>query len=639
MRARTTTPLLRYIAAAAFLAIALLVPASSASASTITVTTTADEYDAGAACSLREASVAANTDAAFGGCAAGSGPDIISVPAGVYQLTKVGTGVTCPGDPDCADENESENGDIDFDDLDEDQSSDAGITVRGAGMDATIIDGNGSEVLERVFDVRQGDAAFEDLTVRNGNGVPFGQRGGGVFYHASGLLTILRSSIHANDAAPRGGGVGVGNGDATIIDSEISNNEAACCDGDGGGIYVADGVLTLQNSSVLDNYAADYGGGIKTFGVGVHIDNSVISGNSSARGDGGGLWVEPFFPLGRTAAAQPFEWSITGSTISDNTSAEDGGGLYMEGCCGFMEISTSTFSNNAAQDGAGIYNAGGELELENTTISSNYAHFNGGGIYNEGSTYLNHVTLYRNRADECCSGGGFYDATTTTVEYQNSIIAKNTPNDCEGSSLSGGHNLLGDGSCANDAAGDDTDIYTTNGDIDPRLAPLRDNGGRTRTHEVLPGSRAIDSASSDGDCPATDQRGLTRPTGTGCDIGAYEVGDLDPDVGGEVITQDFRCRRQDPTILGTSGNDSLRGTAGADVIQGREGQDTIRGLGGDDVICGGRGNDVMKGSAGDDVLKGLRGTDQYRGGAGQDLCIPGPGDDVYKGCERPPQTT
>jgi hypothetical protein len=626
MRARHhARSMARVLATVTVLAIAMVVPATTAFAATIDVTTFNDEYDTGAACSLREASVAASTDAPFGGCPAGSGNDEITLHAGVYELSIEGN-----------DENFSVDGDVDFF-----PESGDGVTVRGAGMDATFVDGNGSEVHERVFDVRDGDATFQDLSVRNGNGVPNGQRGGGIFYHADGLLTVERVSVHANDTSTRGGGIAVGNGDADIIDSEIANNEATCCDGDGGGLYVDDGFLFMSNTAVVNNYAYDFGGGIKAWGAGVEIENSVISGNSVANGDGGGLWLQPPGQLQRSEGLGFDDYQLTDTTISGNTSAGDGGGLFVEGCCGAMGIFDSTIADNAAQYGGGIYNNtgldGGATFIQNVTLSSNYAHFNGGGIYNNGSLGMNHATIYRNRADECCSGGGFYDNTDNTVVYQNSIIAKNTPDDCVGSSISAGNNLLGDGSCPNDSGGDDTDIYTTNGDIDPRLGALRDNGGPTKTHALLPGSLAIDNASTDEDCPAEDQRGLTRPTGSFCDIGAYEVGDL-TEVLGTDLSQ-FRCRRKDPTILGTPGNDTLVGTSGADVIQGREGVDNIRGLGGNDIICGGRGNDSMKGNGGNDILKGLRGTDAYKGGSGRDLCIPGPGDDTYSGCEAPPQTT
>jgi hypothetical protein len=54
--------------------------------------------------------------------------------------------------------------------------------------------------------------------------------------------------------------------------------------------------------------------------------------------------------------------------------------------------------------------------------------------------------------------------------------------------------------------------------MDPRLAALADNGGPTQTEALLPGSPAIAAATN---CPETDQRGFSRPTGR-CDIGAYE---------------------------------------------------------------------------------------------------------------------
>jgi hypothetical protein len=43
---------------------------------------------------------------------------------------------------------------------------------------------------------------------------------------------------------------------------------------------------------------------------------------------------------------------------------------------------------------------------------------------------------------------------------------------------------------------------------------------------LLAGSAAIDAYS--GGCPSADQRGVARPQGTACDIGAYEVGDDSP---------------------------------------------------------------------------------------------------------------
>ena len=77
-----------------------------------------------------------------------------------------------------------------------------------------------------------------------------------------------------------------------------------------------------------------------------------------------------------------------------------------------------------------------------------------------------------------------------------------------------GNNLASDASCALSAAGD---LENTN----PLLGALAANGGPTETHGLLAGSPAIDAANPTG-APATDQRGVARPVGTGFDIGAFE---------------------------------------------------------------------------------------------------------------------
>ena len=79
---------------------------------------------------------------------------------------------------------------------------------------------------------------------------------------------------------------------------------------------------------------------------------------------------------------------------------------------------------------------------------------------------------------------------------------------------SDGHNLDSDGSC----------FLTATGDLpkhDPLLGPLAFNGGPTETKALLLGGPAIDAGAAHG-CPQYDQRGVARPQGAGCDIGAYE---------------------------------------------------------------------------------------------------------------------
>src|SRR6185436_3105556 len=56
--------------------------------------------------------------------------------------------------------------------------------------------------------------------------------------------------------------------------------------------------------------------------------------------------------------------------------------------------------------------------------------------------------------------------------------------------------------------------------VDPMLGPLQDNGGQTFTRALLAGSPAIDSGGACAGFP--DQRGVERPQGGACDIGAFE---------------------------------------------------------------------------------------------------------------------
>jgi hypothetical protein len=99
------------------------------------------------------------------------------------------------------------------------------------------------------------------------------------------------------------------------------------------------------------------------------------------------------------------------------------------------------------------------------------------------------------------------------------IVADNSaPTDanCNGDDATSlGHNLTDDTSCD----------FTATGDLvvaDAMLGPLQDNVGPTETHDLLPGSPAIDAGSVNCPPPDTDQRGVVRPQGAGCDIGAVE---------------------------------------------------------------------------------------------------------------------
>jgi RTX calcium-binding nonapeptide repeat (4 copies) len=84
----------------------------------------------------------------------------------------------------------------------------------------------------------------------------------------------------------------------------------------------------------------------------------------------------------------------------------------------------------------------------------------------------------------------------------------------------------------------------------------------------------------------------------------------------------------EPTIVGTSGADRLKGTAEADVIAARAGSDVISGLGDADVICAGAGNDTVRGRGGKDTLWGGRGNDSLDGDGARDTAYGHRGNDT-----------
>jgi len=258
---------------------------------------------------------------------------------------------------------------------------------------------------------------------------------------------------------------------ATISGITISNGNAPAGNA-GGGISKEQGDLTVTNSTISGN-SASAGGGISNFQGDLTVTNSTISGNF-ATVTGGNLGGGIFSSTDRRGVT-----TITNSTISGNTSATYGGGVYNSG--GPTVIEFSTITNNFAQDGLGY------------------------GVASVGNT-------------------------STRTEVLSSIISANQGTDVDfvflptNSFVSEGYNLIGSGNA--------TGAFNQPGDQvgkDPKLGALAENGGPTQTHALLSGSPAIDAGPpTDGDpiaCPPpdTDQRGVSRPQGSTCDIGAFEL--------------------------------------------------------------------------------------------------------------------
>jgi len=384
--------------------------------------------------------------------------------------------------------------------------------------------------------------------------------GGGIMN--TGHLILNSSAVTAN-AARHGGGIAMTSGLVTVSDSVITNNTA---NGDGGGIWNGGGgvggppggTLTVANSSVAGNAAAGDGGGVwlSTWGgITSAVRDSEVTGNS-AGGDGGGIFNDSTLTVagsdvrGNTArhggglANHTGELVVTTSTISGNTAHSQGGGIlnFYDGADATLTLVDSTVSDNVASTGGGVSNSGpGHVWVTNSTLSGNEALVSGGGLSNQGNLVVNNGTVSGNVA--ASQGGGVLSTPGRGRSwFSNSILAGNTLGgseaegpDCWGPLESQGYNLIQNTlDCA--IGGDSTGNIIG---LDPLLVPLQDNGGPTLTHAVLPGSPAVDAGNPSG-CTdhlgnplATDQRGVPRPQGPACDIGAYEFeGEVDTDSDG-----------------------------------------------------------------------------------------------------------
>lgn len=258
----------------------------------------------------------------------------------------------------------------------------------------------------------------------------------------------------------------------------------------GGGVNVTISNLTVRNGSA----PGESGGGIRNNGT-LSLNNVTVTTSSSGI-NGGGL-----LNLGTL--------TLTNTTVSNNTASAAGGGIYNGS--GTLTINASTVSGNNANgaggDGGGIFNAStATAALTNATVSGNTANDAGGGVLNSsGATVtMTNVTLSGNAA---VVGGGVSNSGTATLT--NSIVANSAGANCSGA-ITGSNNLDSGNTCG-----------FTISNQNPLLAALASNGGTTQTHALSVGSPAIDAGSL---CPppATDQRGVVRPFGGACDIGAFE---------------------------------------------------------------------------------------------------------------------
>jgi hypothetical protein len=427
---------------------------------------------------------------------------------------------------------------------------------------------------------QSGDICCATLTVSNSTiNANSGDYGGGILNTNGSFATVSNSTITNNSATVGGGGIANASSEAstsvTINNSTLSGNSSL---GNGGGIFniAADAahVTLLISNSIISHNSANNGGGISNEGRGemtidggsvlnnageflggaiasngdriLTVTNSVISGNVSGRidigpGGGGGVYVFAGRGIvritnsvisgngttgtgGGMAAEDGVRVMITDTTISDNAASNpnllftSGGGVA---CAGPLTVMNSTITDNSAGLGGGLVT--GALTVVNSTISGNVASstLGGGGIYCSGLATLTNNTISGNVAEKG-DGGAIHNFGTMQIgdTVLNAGPSGGTIFNDGGTVTSLGYNIASDN--GGGVLLGPGDRINTN----PMLGPLQDNGGPTFTHELLPGSPAIDAGDpSFTPPPAYDQRGLGffRVRNGRIDVGSFEV--------------------------------------------------------------------------------------------------------------------
>lgn len=299
---------------------------------------------------------------------------------------------------------------------------------------------------------------------------------------------------------------------------------------DGGGKHQIlihhDGLLTVRGLE-LQHGAGDYGGAIESKelkATGLVVEDCLFHDNV-AQHQGGAIYAAATTVLlrSRFVSNVVVQTHVTteGGAVSSLFSAKidqchfennacRSGGAVSAGTASVLEVTNSSFVGNLATFGGGIISHS-DCTVVNVTLVGNGGEKcdHGGAITAGGKGHLNHVTAINNT---CATES---QLSLTGVDVHNSLVAgAGTAKQCGQNGGANSGNLVGDGSCGGQPIGA------------LKLGEFADHGGPTWTHNLLPGSAAVDAGDpafclADG---GTDQRGVIRPFGPGCDAGAFEHG-------------------------------------------------------------------------------------------------------------------
>lgn len=367
--------------------------------------------------------------------------------------------------------------------------------------------------------------------------------GGGLHISGPGYVLVSGGTVSGNFAALEGGGlwnnanpstIGVSN---TVLDGNVASgvtSDTTLVAG-GGALFNKGGVMAVSNATISNNMATGdpggSGGGILNQSGQLAVSGTTFTGNTAVRAGGA---IEDRSVEGETTVDL---LNVTMDANAVGPTPGNGGALHVTGENSTVTIDRSLVSNNtAANEGGGLWNFDNSvMQVYNSTVFGNAASgTDGGGVFNRpnANTTLLNVTVASNTA--AGNGGGLFISSSSTLAATNTLIGDNSASagaDVFGTVDGGGYNLV-----ENDAdATINGPSNITGQDAALDAEGLQANGGPTNTVALQSGSPALDAALASvcagPEIRGLDQRGVAdiRPfdgdgDGTAdCDIGAFEL--------------------------------------------------------------------------------------------------------------------
>lgn len=345
--------------------------AGEASAATIPVTVTSMAIVNDGQCSLREAIIAVNMQAAYNGCPAGNGVnDTITLPNWSYSDALNGTYITVA----------------------------RSVKIVGGHRDSTIVN---TAAFAALYVESGVTLHLENLTLRQRSDVTASQ---GAVYVTGGHLVLQNVRI----ADYRGTGLIVNQGNVEIFRSLLENNQNGALSNFATSAYIEESVFR-NNSGTAIRQATNVDMGD------LEIHRSTFSGNRGV--DGGAIYLNGH-ALG--------QMRVYSSLFRDNVASSEGGAIYSEGQ---FFLYNTTVSGNSASYGGGVYHIGAESGFHGCTFTLNVA-VQGGGVYARGSqkTYMRNIFANNTaptRPDiDATNISGQYNLVRNTSGYQ--LVTPNT---------------------------------------------------------------------------------------------------------------------------------------------------------------------------------------------------------------------